>query len=167
MLVEDLLNVSRASEKQLKLNKTTFNIAEMLNACCNHIRVAGKYNLIVKGDAGLEIYADEHTIDQVMVNLVNNAVKYAPESLDIILTIEKEDDMAKISVTDFGQGISADKLPRLFERYYQADSSGFQNSGLGLGLYISSEIIKRHGGKIGAVSELGKGSTFWFTLPLA
>jgi PAS domain S-box-containing protein len=167
MLVEDLLNVSRASEKQLKLNKTTFNIAEMLNGCCNHIRVAGKYNLIVKGNAELEIYADEHTIDQVMVNLVNNAVKYAPESLDISLTIEKEDDMAKISVTDFGPGIPADKLPRLFERYYQADSSGFQNSGLGLGLYISSEIIKRHGGKIGAISDLGKGSTFWFTLPLA
>ncbi len=167
MLVEDLLNVSRASEKELKLNKSTFTIAEMLNACCNHIRVAGKYNLIIKGDEDLQVYADEHTIDQVMVNLVNNAVKYAPDSLDIILTIEKEADMARISVTDFGAGISADKIPHLFERYYQADSSGFQNSGLGLGLYISAEIIRRHGGKIGAISQLGKGSTFWFTLPIA
>jgi PAS domain S-box-containing protein len=166
-LVEDLLNVSRASESQLKLKKTTFNIASMLNACCNHIRVAGKYTLTIRGDEQLQLYADEHAIDQVVVNLVNNAVKYAPESLEIYLIIEKEEDMAKISVKDNGPGIPADKQPRLFERYYQANSSGFQKSGLGLGLYISAEIIKRHGGNIGVESELGKGSIFWFTLPFS
>jgi signal transduction histidine kinase len=74
--------------------------------------------------------------------------------------------MAKISVKDNGPGIAPDKLPHLFSRYYRADYSGIQYSGLGLGLYISSEIVRKHGGKIGAVSDLGKGSTFWFTLPL-
>jgi len=165
-LVEDLLNVSRASETQLKLKKTNFVMANMLNVCCNHIRIAGKFHLIVRGDQKLEVCADEHAIDQVMVNLVNNAIKYAPDSLDIILKVEKLADAAKISVTDFGPGIPAGKLPHLFDRYYQADASGFQKSGLGLGLYISAEIVKRHGGKIGADSELGKGTTFWFTLPL-
>ena len=74
--------------------------------------------------------------------------------------------MAKVSVKDTGPGIPADKLPFLFDRYYRADASGFQVSGLGLGLYISADIIARHGGQIGVESELGKGSTFWFTLPL-
>ncbi|HEY4195001.1 MAG TPA: HAMP domain-containing sensor histidine kinase, partial [Mucilaginibacter sp.] len=66
---------------------------------------------------------------------------------------------------DRGPGIAEDKLPHLFDRYYRADSEGAQYSGLGLGLYISAEIIRRHGGDIGVDSEPGNGSTFWFTLP--
>jgi PAS domain S-box-containing protein len=164
-LVEDLLNVSRANESQLRLNKKVFNVAELLGNCCNHVRVAGKYELVVQGNTQLNVYADEHAIDQVVVNLVNNAVKYAPDSLKIYLVIEKEEEMIKISVKDNGPGIAPEKLPYLFERYYQVDAAGYQNSGLGLGLYICSEIIKKHGGKIGVTSELGKGSTFYFTLP--
>jgi PAS domain S-box-containing protein len=165
-LVEDLLNVSRASKTELKLNKTTFTIAEMLNSCCSHVRIAGKHQLIVQGDLQLRVTADEHSIDQVVVNLVNNAVKYAPESKDIFMMISREGDMAKIAVRDTGPGIAPEKITHLFDRYYRAESSGFQNSGLGLGLYICSEIIKRHGGDIGVESELGQGSAFWFTLPL-
>ncbi|HEY4197277.1 MAG TPA: ATP-binding protein, partial [Mucilaginibacter sp.] len=69
------------------------------------------------------------------------------------------------SVIDRGPGIAEDKLPHLFDRYYRADSEGDQYSGLGLGLYISAEIIRRHGGEIGVDSEPDKGSTFWFTVP--
>lgn len=165
-LVEDLLNVSRASKTELRLKKTTFVIADLLNACCNHVRIAGKHNLIVQGDTKLKVNADEHGIDQVVVNLVNNAVKYAPDSRDIYLIIKHDGDMAKISVKDGGPGIPPEKIPHLFDRYYRAEPSGFQNAGLGLGLYICSEIVRRHGGSIGAESELGIGSTFWFTLPL-
>ena len=82
------------------------------------------------------------------------------------MSVEKLDKMAKIMVADTGPGISPDKIPHLFERYYQAQPGGFNNSGLGLGLYISAEIVKKHGGQIGVSSELGKGSTFWFTIPL-
>lgn len=165
-LVNDLLNVSRTNDTELRLNKTIFTIANLLNNCCNHIRVLGKYKLTIQGDEQLQVFADEHAIDQVVVNLVNNAVKYAPDSLEIFMNIEKLGDIAKISIIDTGPGISADKLPHLFDRYYQAETSGFQNSGLGLGLYICAEIIKRHNGKIGVDSEPGKGSNFWFTLPL-
>jgi PAS domain S-box-containing protein len=166
-LVEDLLNVSRSNASQLALNKTTFNISEMLDVCCNHVRVAGKYELILQGDRKLEIYADEHAIDQVVVNLVNNAVKYAPDSYQIYLIVEKENSHVKISVKDNGPGIELAKQANLFDRYYQVATSGFQNSGLGLGLYISAEIVKRHGGQIGVDSQLGRGSTFWFTIPLS
>jgi PAS domain S-box-containing protein len=165
-LIEDLLNLSRMNEGQLKLDKTKFTIADMLNQCCNHVRVAGKHELILQGDEQLEVMADEHRVDQVIVNMVNNAVKYAPNSKQIFFNVEKIDNMARISVRDTGPGIAPDKLAHLFERYYRTDASGYQNSGLGLGLYISAEIIRKHGGEIGVDSELGKGSTFWFTLPL-
>ncbi|GAA4340966.1 hypothetical protein GCM10023149_52850 [Mucilaginibacter gynuensis] len=166
-LVEDLLNVNRTNESQLRLKKTTFNVNDMLESCCNDIRTVDKYKLIIQGDKEAKMHADEHAIDQVMVNLVNNAVKYAPDSLEIFLIVEKLDNFVKISVKDNGPGIPQDKIARLFDRYYQAENSGFQNAGLGLGLYISAEIIKRHGGKIGVDSELGGGSTFWFTVPVA
>ncbi|MBD1384422.1 PAS domain-containing protein [Mucilaginibacter rigui] len=165
-LIEDLLNLSRMNEGQLKLDKTKFTIAHMLNQCCNHVRVAGKHELILQGDEKLEVKADEHRVDQVIVNMVNNAVKYAPNSKQIVFNVEKVGNMARISVKDTGPGIAPDKIVHLFERYYRTDASGYQNSGLGLGLYISAEIIRKHGGEIGVDSELGKGSTFWFTLPL-
>jgi PAS domain S-box-containing protein len=165
-LINELLYSSRLSEGQLQLSKTTFTISELLNGCCNHVRVAGKHQLIFKGDNKLQVTADEHRVDQVVVNMVNNAVKYAPNSKEIYLMAEKVGNMAKISVKDNGPGITPDKIPHLFSRYYRADYTGIQYSGLGLGLYISSEIVKRHGGDIGVDSELGKGSTFWFTLPL-
>jgi PAS domain S-box-containing protein len=165
-LVEDLLNVSRASKTELRLNKTIFNLSELLNGCCNHVRIVGKHRLIFQGDDQLRVYADEHGIDQVVVNLVNNAVKYAPDSKEVYFIVSKQGDTVKIAVKDNGPGIAADKIPSLFNRYYRAEPSGFQNSGLGLGLYISAEIVKRHGGEIGVESEPGKGSTFWFTLPL-
>jgi PAS domain S-box-containing protein len=165
-LVEDLLNVSRMNEGKIKLNKKPFVIAEMLANSCAHIRQEGKYELIVEGEKTLEVIADEHRIEQVIVNFVNNAVKYAPNFRQIFISVEKVGNVAKIAVTDKGPGIAPDKLPHLFDRYYRADETGAQVSGLGLGLYISSEIIHRHGGEIGVDSELGKGSAFWFTLPL-
>ncbi|MDP9047119.1 MAG: PAS domain-containing protein [Bacteroidota bacterium] len=165
-LVEDLLNVTKLNNGNLQLNLSEFNIAELLNDCCNDIRLKGEYKLIVEGDSKLRVQADEHQVEQVLVNLVNNAVKYASESKTILLLVEKLDQMAKISVKDFGPGISRDKLKHLFDRYYRATQSD-HISGLGLGLYICSEIVKRHGGQIGVESKVGKGSTFWFTIPLA
>jgi two-component system sensor histidine kinase VicK len=165
-LIEDLLNSKRMKAAELPLNKSTFIISELLNGSCNHISLSGKHDLVILGDKQLKIYADERSLDQVVVNLVNNAVKYAPGSRDIFLIIEQAGEMAKVSVKDSGPGIEPDKLPYLFDRYYQISSAGYNSAGLGLGLYISAEIIKRHGGEMGVESELGRGSTFWFTLPL-
>jgi PAS domain S-box-containing protein len=165
-LVEDLLNVSKLNEGQLNFNKEHFALSKVMNDCCQHVRLEGTHELTVQGDLALQVFADMHRIDQVIVNLVNNAVKYAPKSGDIIITIERLDNFAKVSVKDFGPGIPEDKLIYLFQRYYRVDSSGHQISGLGLGLYISNEIIEKHGGKMGVDSTLGEGSTFWFTLPL-
>jgi len=164
-LIDDLLNTTRTNEGQLHLNDNEFTISEMLDSCCQHIRMSGRHDLIVQGAKDLKVRADEARIDQVVVNFVNNAAKYAPDSREIYLIIEDLGDRVKVCVKDFGPGIPQDKIPHLFDRYYSADYSGAQYSGLGLGLYISAEIIKKHGGEIGVDSELGKGSTFWFTLP--
>jgi PAS domain S-box-containing protein len=165
VLINDLLNIKRVSDGHLELEKHHFNVSEMLNTSCNHIREEGKYNLIIKGDVEAVAFADEHRIDQVIVNFVNNAVKYAPAASDIILNVEKLPESLKISVTDQGDGISEDIQPFLFDRYYRADPGGKSYSGLGLGLYISAEIIRRHNGEIGVESAPGKGSCFWFTIP--
>ena len=165
-LVDDLLNVSRMNEGQVQLSKKKFTLFHMLNESCHDIRIAEDYKLVFEGDDQLEVLADEQRIDQVVVNFVNNAVKYAPNSKVIVLGVAKEGDYAKVSVRDNGPGIPEDKLPNIFDRYYRAEDTDFHISGLGLGLYISADIIKRHGGEIGVTSELGVGSTFWFTLPI-
>ena len=166
VLVDDLLNVTRIKEARLNLNKKWFILSEIIGGCCNHISIIGKQEIVVTGNKTLKVFADENAIDQVVVNLVNNAVKYAPGSKVIEIIIEKQSDVVKVSVKDTGPGIPPDQLPFIFDRYYQAEAPKHRNPGLGLGLYISSEIIKHHGGEMGVESELGKGSTFWFTLPL-
>jgi PAS domain S-box-containing protein len=165
-LVEDLLNASRLNQGQLKLNKSVFTLSETFSRCSLYVESTNKHELILQGDTELQVIADEYQIDQVIINLINNAIKYAPLSLKIYLIIEKDINMAKISVKDNGPGIAPDLVPLLFNRYSRANPSGYQYSGMGLGLYISAEIIKNHGGQIGVDSELGKGSTFWFTIPL-
>lgn len=165
LLIDELLDASKYNHGQVKMNKRQCVLSKLINDCCQHVRVEGKYNLKTQGDMNLEVNVDENRIEQVLMNFVNNSIKYAPESVDIVLNIEKLKDMAKVSVTDKGKGISKEVIPHLFERYYRANNER-SNSGLGLGLYICSEIIKKHDGQIGVISEIDKGSTFWFTLPL-
>ncbi|QNK64193.1 PAS domain S-box protein [Pedobacter sp. PAMC26386] len=165
-LIEDLLNTSLANEGRLYISKQKFVLFEAITECCHEIRTEGLYTIKIEGDKEVCTYADVTRIDQIVVNFINNAIKYAPKSKEILICIEKINDMAKVSVIDQGEGIHPDKLQNLFDRYYRIDSSGSQYTGLGLGLYICAEIIKKHNGQIGVDSELGKGSTFWFTLPV-
>lgn len=164
-LVDDLLNMSRMSQDQLMLEPTNFNLYDMLSKSCSHVRLEAQYELILEGDKDLEVFADEHRIEQVVINFVNNAIKYAPDSKQININIESSQDYIKVSVQDFGPGIEKHNIPHLFDRYYRASHLGQSYSGLGLGLYICSEIIKKHSGEIGADSKMGEGSTFWFKLP--
>jgi signal transduction histidine kinase len=165
-LVEDLLNVTKLNEGQLSFAKENFTLSEIIENCCQHVRMEGKHTILLEGDLKLEVFADANRIEQVIINLVNNAVKYAPGSKNICIKIEQQKDYAKISVTDSGPGIPQEKREHLFNRYYRVDNTGNQISGLGLGLYIANEIVTKHGGKMGVESRIGEGSTFWFTIPL-
>ena len=166
-LVDDLLNASRMNEGQLHLKKTRFNLSKTIDECCLHITEGGIYRIITEGTKDVLVEADSERIQRVIINFVNNAVKYAANSKDIIIKVDPEPNNIKVSVVDKGPGISQEKIEHLFERYYRADENGGQYSGLGLGLYISAEIIRKHGGQIGVESVIGSGSTFWFTLPVS
>lgn len=165
-LINELLSVSRLTRGHIPLNKTFFRISDLLNNCCMHVREDNKHELRFEGDIEQEIYADEHRIEQVIINFVNNAMKYAPDSRVIYFGVKRVENDIKISVRDTGPGISPKQQPYLFERYYRVDHHFTNNSGIGLGLYISAEIVNRHGGTIGIDSVPGSGSTFWFTLPV-
>ena len=164
-LVEDLLSSTKIEQGQLSLNRSTFLVSDVVESCCNHLEINNKYYITPHGDRSITIYADQYKIEQVLINLVNNAIKYAPDSLEIVISTEQLENKVKVSVTDKGPGIAEENVPQLFDRYFRVDYSGNQNSGLGLGLYISAEIIKRHRGEMGVESELGNGTTFWFIIP--
>jgi PAS domain S-box-containing protein len=165
-LIEDLLNASKANEGQLHISPKSFVLSTVIDECCQQIRTEGVYTITTRGVMNAEVYADAARIEQVVINFVNNAIKYAPESKEIAINIEKVNTMVKVSIIDKGPGIPPEKLRYLFDRYYRADNSSSRYAGLGLGLYICTEIIKQHQGIIGVDSELGKGSSFWFTLPI-
>jgi PAS domain S-box-containing protein len=166
-LVSDLLNAGNLKEGQIALQTSPVNVAQLLKSACQHVADEGIFRIEITCPQALEMIADEHRIEQVLVNFVNNAVKYAPKSKTIFVSADRlGENEIKISVRDNGPGITPERLPYIFERYYRINNSGHNYSGLGLGLYICAEIIRRHEGKIGVESEPGKGSNFWFTLPI-
>jgi PAS domain S-box-containing protein len=165
VLIEDLLNASKANEGQLNIKPKRFTLFKVLEDCCVLIK-ADDFTITVTGDRNAEVYADAGRIEQVVVNLINNAMKYANGSTEIRVNIQSTDRMLKVSVIDRGPGIAPEKLRYLFDRYYRVDNSGSRYTGLGIGLYICTEIIRNHSGEIGVDSEVGHGSTFWFTLPV-
>ncbi len=164
-LIRDLLDVSRIEKGQLAIKKSVFKFSDVIDNCCHHINNIGQQALRIEGDLELEVYGDAVRIEQVLVNFVTNAVKYAPESDEIIVKIERIEDKAKVSVSDKGKGIPKERIAKIFDRYYRADP-GSHESGMGLGLFISSEIVKQHDGEIGVESKIGQGTTFWFTIPI-
>lgn len=163
-LINDLLNPEQLKDGGLPLRKVCVNLFSLVKNCCETDFKDESHDIIVSGDKNVQVNVDVKRIEQVITNFVTNALKYAPESGIIHIDIKKLNDKVKVSVTDKGKGIPADQLRFLFDRYYRVAGYSDQE-GLGLGLYISSEIIAKHAGKIGVESIVGQGSTFWFTLP--
>ncbi|MGZ3983333.1 MAG: PAS domain-containing sensor histidine kinase, partial [Mucilaginibacter sp.] len=164
-LVEDLLNSTRMGEGQLSLNKRQLSLKELLEGCCSHVRLSGSHQITHTGNLDIAVFADKHRLDQVVVNFVNNAVKFASDSKEIVIHVEDLNESVKVSVIDKGKGIAAEYVPFLFDRYYSINENRNQGMGLGLGLYISAEIVRKHGGEIGVDTAPGKGSAFWFVIP--
>jgi two-component system phosphate regulon sensor histidine kinase PhoR len=113
-----------------------------------------------------QVRIDRNRIEQVLINLIHNAVKFTPEGGEILVGADVIDGMLRVSVHDTGAGITAEDLPRIFERFYKTDAAR-RSAGSGLGLAIAKHIVQSHGGTIWAESTPGHGATFYFTLPPA
>ena len=163
-LIEDLLNAAKMTEGQLHLKHRQINLKTLAEDCIDNLNLAD-FCVNIDSPENVLVNADPDKLEQVLTNFVSNASKYAAETKEATIRIEEKDQHIQVSVIDRGPGIMPEKLPHIFERFYRVDSNGIQYSGLGLGLYISAQIIEKHGGKIGADSIEGHGSTFWFTLP--
>lgn len=166
-LIRDLLDVGRIDEQLLPLHKDEFLFNEMVeDTVAETQRTTNTHELLIKNTEPITCVGDRGKTGQVLSNFLTNAVKYSPGKDKIIVSFWEQEDQIFCSVQDFGIGISPEKQAHIFERFYRAD--GVENnviSGLGLGLYISAELIKSLKGTIGLKSEPGQGSTFYFTVP--
>ena len=168
-LINDLLDLSRIeSGRGFKITKALTDIKEVILENVDIFQEqTDKHTFKVNlPDDLVKIEADKDKIGQVMENLLSNALKFSPEGGEVNITLNKADKLVKISVVDTGIGISKKDLPHIFEKFYRAENVSIQAiGGTGLGLGIAKYIVESHGGKIWAESEVGKGSSFSFTLP--
>jgi signal transduction histidine kinase len=169
-LVEDLLDVSRLESRRAQLFPTRVSLWELAEQAVADFRAQGRnheFSLEREGGDPM-VMGDRARLEQVLVNLLQNAVKYSPAGGRIRVRVEATASEARVVVQDPGIGIPLEEQPRLFQRFFRAANASARNfGGLGIGLFVSREIVQQHGGSFEVESELGKGSTFAFRLPLA
>jgi len=168
-LVEDLLDVSRLDSGRLLLSRDTVALDELVADVVSDFRAASPQHEIVlqRPAESLRAIADRERLEQVVVNLVQNAIKYSPHGGRVDVSVDRAVAQARVQVSDQGIGIPKEEQKHVFERFFRAHNAATRNyGGLGIGLYVSNEIVERHGGSFVVSSEPGKGATFAFTLPL-
>jgi signal transduction histidine kinase len=169
-LIDDLLEFSRLDSGQVKLHVTEVSVAEVASAVSDRLKpLADQGELQILNEVSPDIptiEADRMRIEQVLTNLVQNAIKFTPPSGSVTLRAQDLGQEVQVSVSDTGIGIPASELQRIFDRFYQVDSGPTRHyRGTGLGLTISKHIVEYHGGRIWAESAEGEGSAFFFVLP--
>jgi len=167
VLVTDLLDVSSLQAGKMKFYFETFSLNDMLNDVIEqHQQSQKQHRILLWNNEDIQLSGDRNRLEQVLNNLISNAIKYSPDADQVVVSSEVFPDHVKINVIDSGIGIPENKMPHVFERFFRVEESSMSFSGLGLGLYISAEIIKRHGGEIGVEKNDSQGTVFWFTLPV-
>ena len=167
LLVADLLDISKIESGKLKFNKKYFSFDKILDHIIEVMQQANpEVKFLKKGKITTEIFGDEMRIEQVIINFITNAIKYAPDSDEVHFTSELRGDEIYFSVKDFGIGMAKEHQQQIFDKFYRVEETSERFQGLGIGLYICQEIIERHEGKIGVNSEPDEGSEFYFTIPV-
>jgi PAS domain S-box-containing protein len=165
-LVNDLLDISKMQTGKLVYQEETFDLNALVHEIVENIQeTTHTHQLILEDEIPIRVFGDRDRIGQVLINLLNNAIKYSPQADQVVVCVTKDQSNAIISVKDFGIGIAQEQQQKIFERFYQVTEEKTY-PGLGIGLSISNEIIKRHNGQMWVKSERGEGATFYFSLPL-
>ncbi len=170
-IVSDLLDTSRLEAGRLELAKSSVNLAQIARDAVTRLESVAssrEVSLDFSAAPGLpQVSGDARRLGQVVTNLVGNAIKFSPPGSSVHIRCEATDSMVTVRVIDHGVGIPREALPRLFNKFYQVDSSATRRvGGTGLGLYISRRIVDAHGGHIEVESQVGKGSVFSFSIPI-
>lgn len=166
-LVAELFDVSKIESNNHNIVRRLINIKKLVNEVVKDMKTAfPSHNFVVADTPSIKICADREAIEQVFINLITNAVKYSPENSEVVVDIKVKGEFIVCSVSDQGKGISAIDQEKIFERFYRVNDGNNTEQGLGIGLYVSKEIVEKHGGKMNVKSKLGKGSVFSFTLPI-
>lgn len=167
-LVQGILNVNRIEARKLEIHPEAVDIKPLMEKAVENLtrRDAIHHFRLPKGQIPL-VWADRDRLEEILANLIDNAVKYSPEGGKIELSTRESNGRLIVSVSDSGVGIPARELDKIFEKFHRVDRGDARTTyGHGLGLYISKRLIEAHGGDIWVESHIGKGSTFKFTLPL-
>jgi PAS domain S-box-containing protein len=167
-LITDFLDISRIQTGKLAFQRETFNLDSLIDEIVESIQAATTtHAILVEGRTEAYITGDKDRLGQVFINLLTNAVKYSPQADKLMVRLFREHHQAIVSIQDFGIGIDEANHHKIFERFYQvSDPEERTFPGLGIGLYISKEILDRHAGRITIKSSKGEGATFSVTLPL-
>lgn len=168
-MINSLLDIARLEQGGLQLDVAPLDLSDLARRVVEEIQpTAERHTLLFETRAApLMIVGDALRLEQVLQNLVSNALKYSPAGGAVRVTVEQRDGLARVSVADEGIGIPADALPNLFQRFFRAGNAESQTiGGMGLGLYVVKEIVSLHGGTVAVESSEGRGSTFSICLPL-
>jgi PAS domain S-box-containing protein len=167
VLIGDLLDVSKIEAGKLELRRELVDLRRLIDEVVEAIQATtSKHRIVVAGDVSRPVVGDGERLGQVLTNLLTNAVKYSPQADRIIVRIAETTDGVTVDVQDFGIGIEPEHLDQVFDRFYRVTSEDEKTfPGLGMGLYISHEIVRRHGGTMEVKSIKGCGSVFRVTLP--
>lgn len=166
-LVSDLLDVSKIEVGKLQLNPILFNVDDLIDEAIENVQhITASHKLIRENRLGnVQVSADRPRIEQVLINFLTNAIKYSPGRDRVLINADYKNGQLTVAVKDFGIGVPLEEAEKIFTRFYRVQELNPTLAGLGIGLYISREIIERHHGKIWLESEPGKGSTFYFRIP--
>jgi signal transduction histidine kinase len=165
-LIDDLLDVNKIQAGKMIYHFSDINLATLMEEIVEQTQMTtSTHRIILQSNSSVIISGEKNRLEQVLSNFLSNAIKYSPNASEVVVRSELTNSAVKVSVRDFGIGIPDDEQGYIFDRFYRVDETSRKFSGLGLGLFISAEIIKKHGGAIGVDSN-SSGSEFYFTMPL-
>ncbi|WP_207423068.1 PAS domain-containing sensor histidine kinase [Desertivirga brevis] len=166
-LISDLLDITKMKSGKSELLLNWFSFEEVLADTITTVQeVSPTHKIILESEVSIPYRGDQYRIEQVIINFLNNAIKYSPGADKVIVRAKTELDNVIVSVQDFGIGIAKIDMHQIFDRFFRVEKTAMQYQGMGLGLFISSQILLQHNGSFWVESEMGKGSTFFFRLPI-